>query len=166
MDKPVVITEDRYGAPIDAALQYCGGGVGLAASASPAPAGGPQIDPHGTDTTPMAPSTPAAPEFQRNAFAPGILAAIACLAGIALVGHEYYLAVQFVIAILAVIVGWFAIQAGQWWWAPVMLAIAILWNPFYPFAFSGPWWAAAHIAAAAAFLAAGATVRTRRNPTR
>ncbi|GAA3212763.1 DUF6804 family protein [Microbacterium terregens] len=110
--------------------------------------------------------TPAAPEFQRNAFAPGILAAIACLAGIALVGHPYYLAVLFIIAILAVIVGWFAIQARQWWWAPVMLAIAILWNPFYPFGFSGMWWSVAHIVAAAAFLAAGATIRIPRTPTR
>ena len=85
--------------------------------------------------------SPASPreqsQYQRNALAPAILAAAACLAGIALVGHEYYQVVRYIIAILAVIIGWFALQARQWWWVPVMLAIAILWNPLYPFEFSG-----------------------------
>ena len=108
---------------------------------------------------PTPPRTPAAP-YQRNAFAPGILAAIACLAGIALVGNEYYLAIRFIVAILAVIIGWFALQAGQWWWAPVMVVIAIVWNPLYPFEFAGPWWAGAHIAAAATFLTAGAMIKS------
>lgn len=103
-------------------------------------------------------------EYQRNAFAPGVLAAIACLAGIALIGHEYHLAILFIVAILAVIIGWFAIQARQWWWAPIMLTIAVLWNPLFPFAFSGPWWAGAHIAAAAVFLTAGAMIKTPRRP--
>jgi hypothetical protein len=106
------------------------------------------------------PQTRTPSDYQRNAFAPGILGAIACLAGIALIGHEYYLAILFVVAILAVIVGWFALQARQWWWAPAMLAIAVLWNPLYPFAFVGPWWVGAHIAAAAVFLIAGATIKT------
>lgn len=107
-------------------------------------------------------STPPTAEFQRNAFAPGILAAIACIAGIALIDSEYYLAIRFIVAILAVIIGWFAIQARQWWWAPVMLAIAILWNPFSPFPFSGLWWTVGHIAAAAVFLVAGAMIKTPR----
>jgi hypothetical protein len=108
-------------------------------------------------------STPPTAEFQRNAFAPGILAAIACLAGVALIGNEYYLAIRFIVAILAVIVGWFAIQARQWWWVPVMLAIAIIWNPLYPFVFTGLWWTAAHIAAAAVFVVAGAMIKTPRS---
>lgn len=98
--------------------------------------------------------------YQRNAFAPSILAAIACLAGISLLSHPYYEYVRYVIAILAIIIGWFAIRAGQWWWAPVMLAITVLWNPLFPFAFAGPWWVAAHIVAAALFLAAGASIKT------
>jgi hypothetical protein len=100
--------------------------------------------------------------FQRNAFAPGILAAIVCLAGIALLTHEYYLGVRFVVTILAVIIGWFAIQAKAWWWVPVMLAIAIVWNPVVPFAFTGEWWVAAHVIAAGLFIAAGATIKTPR----
>lgn len=112
------------------------------------------------------PSTRTPSEFQRNAFAPSILAAIACLAGIALIGHEYYLAIRFIIAILAVIIGWFAVQARQWWWVPVMLAIAVVWNPLYPFTLTGPWWVGAHIAAAAVFLVAGAMIKTPRAPAR
>ncbi|MCR2793847.1 hypothetical protein NQ156_12305 [Microbacterium sp. zg.Y625] len=108
------------------------------------------------------PQTRAAPEYQRNALAPAILAAIACVAGIALLSHEYYLAIRFIVAILAVIIGWFALQARQWWWMPVMLAIAIVWNPLYPFEFAGPWWVAAHVIAAAVFLAAGALIRSPR----
>lgn len=107
-------------------------------------------------------TTPPAVEYQRNALAPGILAAIACIAGIALIGHEYYTAIRFIVAILAVIIGWFAIQARQWWWAPVMLAIAVVWNPLYPFEFSGEWWTGAHIVAAAVFLTAGAMIRSPR----
>ena len=79
-------------------------------------------------------------------------------------GHEYYLAIRFIVTILAIIIGWFAVQAHQWWWVPVMLAIAILWNPLYPFSFSGPVWDGAHIVTAAVFLAAGATIKTPRQP--
>lgn len=104
------------------------------------------------------------PAYQRNALAPGILAAIVCIAGLALIGQEFYLGVRFIVAILAVIIGWFALQARQWWWAPIMLAIAVVWNPLYPFDFSGPWWFGAHIAAAATFLAAGALILTPREP--
>jgi len=103
-------------------------------------------------------------EYQRNAFVPSILAAIACLAGVSLLIHDYYFAVRFVVAILALIVAWFAIRAKQWWWAPVMLAIAIAWNPIYPFGFAGPWWVGAHVVAAATFIAAGALIRTVRDP--
>ncbi|WP_457101277.1 DUF6804 family protein [Microbacterium sp. P5_E9] len=114
----------------------------------------------------MSPAPPREPsQYQRNALAPAILAAVACLAGIALVGHEYYQVVRYIIAILAVIIGWFALQARQWWWVPVMVAIAILWNPLYPFEFSGTVWDGAHIVAAAAFLAAGATIKTPRQTT-
>ena len=114
----------------------------------------------------MPSSAPPAPAgFQRNAFAPGILAAIVCLAGIPLIGGEYDLAIRFVVAILALIVGWFAVQARQWWWAPVMLTIAVLWNPLFPFPFTGPWWAGAHIAAAAVFIVAGALIKSPRRAT-
>ena len=109
------------------------------------------------------PPTPkAAAAYQRNALAPGILAAIALIAGIALVGQDYYLAVRFIVAILAVIIGWFAIQAGQWWWAPVMLAVAVIWNPVYPVSIAGEWLVGAHIIGAAICLVAGAMIKFRR----
>ncbi|MFL2002039.1 DUF6804 family protein [Microbacterium sp. A1-JK] len=101
-------------------------------------------------------------EFQRNAFAPGVLAAVVLLAGIALIDQEFYLAVRFIVAILAVIIGWFALQARQWWWAPVMLAITIAWNPVYPLPVSGQGWMAAHIAAAGVCVVAGSMIKTRR----
>lgn len=110
------------------------------------------------------PQKPTPSVYQRNAFAPAILAAIACLTGIALTGHEYYLAILFIVSILAIIIGWFAIQAKQWWWAPIMLTIAVVWNPLYPLPFTGPWWAGAHIAAAAVFLTAGAMIKAIRHP--
>ncbi|MGZ0712728.1 DUF6804 family protein (plasmid) [Coraliomargarita sp. W4R53] len=103
-----------------------------------------------------------APSYIRNALAPGILAAIACLAGTALLGHEYYLVIRFIITILAIIIGWYAVQARQWWWVPVMLAIAVVWNPLFPFLLSGPWWTAAHIVAAGLFVAAGAAIKVPR----
>lgn len=108
------------------------------------------------------PQTRTLPEYQRNAFAPGILAAAALLAGIALIGNEYYLAIRFIVAILAVIIGWFALQARQWWWVPVMLVIAVVWNPLYPFTFTGPWWSGAHVLAAATCIAAGAMIKSPR----
>ena len=64
--------------------------------------------------------------------------------------------------ILAVIVLWFAVQARQWWWVPVFAAIAVIWNPVFPFPFSGPVWIAAQPAAAIVFLVAGATIKTPR----
>ncbi len=103
-------------------------------------------------------------EYQRNAFAPAILAAIVCLAGIALIDHEYYFEVRYIITILAVIIGWFALQARQWWWVPAMLAIAVLWNPLYLFEFEGPQWAGAHVTVAGVFLAAGILIKTPRKP--
>ena len=101
-------------------------------------------------------------KFQRNAFAPAVLAAIVLLAGIALVDQEFYLAVRFIVAILAVIIGWFALQARQWWWALPMLAIAVAWNPVYPLPLNGPGWIAAHIIAAGVCVVAGALIKTPR----
>lgn len=99
-------------------------------------------------------------QVQRNALAPGLLAAIALFLAPLLIGGEWFLLIRFVVAILAVIVAWFAWQARQWWWVPVFAAIAVLWNPIFPFEFSGPVWIAAQPIAAVVFLVAGATIRT------
>lgn len=101
-------------------------------------------------------------EYQRNALAPGILAAIACIAGIGIIGLAFGLAIHFIVTILAIIIGWFAFQARMWWWIPIMLVIAVVWNPVFPFALTGAWGLAAHIVAAATFVAAGAMIKTPR----
>ncbi|MFB7892431.1 DUF6804 family protein [Microbacterium sp. NPDC056044] len=101
--------------------------------------------------------------YQRNAFAPSLIAAIALFLAPLLIGGDWFLLIRFVVAILAVIVAWFAFQARHWWWIPVFVAIAVLWNPIFPFAFDGPVWTAAQPVAAVVFLVAGATIRTPRS---
>ncbi|WP_106816865.1 DUF6804 family protein [Microbacterium timonense] len=102
------------------------------------------------------------PQYQRNALAPGLLAAIALFLAPLLIGGEWFLLIRFVVAILALIVAWFAVQARQWWWLPVFAAIAVLWNPILPFDFTGPAWTAAQPVAAIVFLVAGATIKSPR----
>ncbi len=109
-------------------------------------------------TRPSSPRPTTPPARQRNALAPGILAAAALLAGIPLAGGEFAVYITYIVTILALIVAWFAVQARQWWWAVPMAAIAVAWNPVFPFDFAGPIWLVAHVVAAAVFLAAGALV--------
>ena len=106
-------------------------------------------------------TSPATPEFQRNAIAPGVLGAVAAFVGPALLGQDIHIVVVFAMAILAIIVAVFAGQAGHWWWIPPMAAIAIAWNPLYPFEMAGPWWIGAHVVAGLVFLTAGALVKAR-----
>jgi hypothetical protein len=102
------------------------------------------------------------PTHQRNALAPGILAAVALIVGQLLIGTDWFELMRYVIAILALIVAWFAVQAKHWWWVPVFVAIAVAWNPVLPFDFAGPVWVGAHWAAALAFIAAGALIKSPR----
>lgn len=106
------------------------------------------------------PHTP--PSRQRNALVPGVLTAAALLAGIPLIAGPWAIVICFVVAILALIMAWFAIQAKQWWWAAPMVIIAVLWNPVYPFGFIGPWWLSAHVAAAVVVVTAGTLISTPR----
>ena len=100
--------------------------------------------------------------YQRNAFAPSLLAAAALFVAPALMGNDWFLAVLFLTAILGVIVAWFAVQARQWWWLPVFAVIVVIWNPVFPFPFAGPVWTAAQPAAAVVFRVAGALIKVRR----
>lgn len=100
--------------------------------------------------------------FQRNALAPGLIAAAMLFVAPLLMGGDWFLLVRFVTAILALIVAWFAVRARQWWWVPVFAAIAVIWNPVFPFPFSGPVWTAAQPAAAVVFLVAGALIKVTR----
>ncbi|MBY6062617.1 MULTISPECIES: DUF6804 family protein [Microbacterium] len=100
--------------------------------------------------------------FQRNALAPGLLAAAVLFTAPLWTNGGLFQVVLFVTAILAAIVAWFAGQARQWWWIPVFVAVLVLWNPVVPFPFTGPVWAAAQPAAAIVFLVAGALIKVRR----
>ncbi|QEO10306.1 DUF6804 family protein [Protaetiibacter larvae] len=102
--------------------------------------------------------------FRRLALAPGLLAAVVLFVGIALVGQDAFVYVSWGVAVLALIVLVFAIQARHWWWVPVFAAIAVLWNPVVPFGFDGPLWLGAQYVAIIAFIAAGVLVKVKVAP--
>lgn len=97
--------------------------------------------------------------FRRTALVPGLLAAIVALAGAALIDSDSFLIVCYVLAILALIIAWFSFQARKWWWLPILMAIAVLWNPVFPFEFAGPWWLAAQYLAALGFIIVAVVVK-------
>ncbi|MEW2012755.1 MULTISPECIES: DUF6804 family protein [Microbacterium] len=100
--------------------------------------------------------------YQRNALAPALIAAAVLFLAPTLQDSDWFAIVRFVVAILAAIAAWFAFQARQWWWIPVLATIVVLWNPILPFPFSGPVWSAAQPVAAVAFLIAGSLIKVRR----
>ena len=100
-----------------------------------------------------------APTVRRLALAPGLLAAIVLIAGFALIGGTGFIIIRYVVAILALIIGYFAFQAKQWWWLPLMLAIAVIWNPVLPFGFSGIYWYGAQYLAILVFILAAILIK-------
>ena len=100
--------------------------------------------------------------MQRNALAPGILAAVVLLMTPLMIESEWFTVVRYVVTILAAIVGWFAVQARHWWWLIAFVPIVVLWNPVWPFDFSGQLWLGAQFVAALACIAAGLLIRTPR----
>lgn len=99
------------------------------------------------------------PGWRRLALAPGLIAAVVLFVGIALIGQDAFVYVSWGVAVLALIVMVFAIQARQWWWLPVFAAVAVLWNPVLPFGFDGGLWLGAQYLAIAAFIAAGILIK-------
>ncbi|GAA1534825.1 membrane protein YdbS with pleckstrin-like domain [Microbacterium ginsengiterrae] len=102
------------------------------------------------------------PQTQRNALAPGLLAAIALFLSPLFTQGLVETIILFVVAILALIVAWFAWQARQWWWTVVFAAVAVVWNPVYPFGFDGWIWTGAQFVAALVFIAAGILIKNDR----
>lgn len=100
-----------------------------------------------------------APSYQRNALLPGFIALATLIVAVAFVGSDWFTVFRFVVSILALIVAWFAVQARHWWWVPVFVAIAVLWNPVCPFPFSGIFWILAQPIAGSTFLLAGILIR-------
>lgn len=98
--------------------------------------------------------------FRRLALAPALLAAVVLLAGIVLIGSEAYLAIRFAVAILALVIGWFALQARHWWWIPPLLAIAVVWNPVLPLELEGDLWLGAHYVAILVLVLVGVLTRS------
>ncbi|NQX11472.1 hypothetical protein HQQ80_07535 [Microbacteriaceae bacterium VKM Ac-2855] len=97
--------------------------------------------------------------FGRMALAPGILAAVILLAGLALVGSEAFVWIQYPIAILAAIVGWFAIQGRAYWWLLGLVPILVLWNPVVPIELSDTVQYSLQIAAIGVFIPAGLMIK-------
>ncbi|MET0714241.1 MAG: DUF6804 family protein [Mycetocola sp.] len=108
---------------------------------------------------------PALPDFTRPALAPGILAAIVLFVGVALIDSSWFIVVRFVVAILAVIIAWFAIQAHKWWWLVVLVPIVVLWNPVFPLGLTGTGWMSAQLIAPIFLVAAGIMITVPRSET-
>jgi hypothetical protein len=103
--------------------------------------------------------TPAEPTFSRSALAPGLLGAIALLAGLALLDSDGFIVIRYIVSILAIIVCVFVIQAKSWWWLIGLVPIAILWNPVFVIELHGQGWVSAQFIAAIVFIIVG--VRTK-----
>jgi hypothetical protein len=101
----------------------------------------------------------AQPAVHRAALAPGILGAIVLVGGLALIGGEWYLYVQYAVSILALILCVFAGQAKMWWWFAALIPIAVIWNPVWPIAFPDLALRLLHLAGAVAFVAVAVTVK-------
>lgn len=102
----------------------------------------------------------APPELIRPGLLPSLVAAVALVVGLTVLESGLFLAVRFIVCILALVVVTFAVQARKWLWLIPLAAIAVVWNPAWPLEFEGTGWAATQILGAAAFLAVGAFLRT------
>ncbi len=97
---------------------------------------------------------------RRTAIIPAVLAAIALLAGLALLDSEGFIVIRFAVSILALVVAVFAWQAKQWWWLIVLVPIAVLWNPAFPIDLGNDTlWLALQYVAAIVFLICGFFIR-------
>ena len=103
--------------------------------------------------------TPAEPTFTRSALAPGLLGAIALLAGLALLDVDSFVIIRYIVSILALIICVFVIQAKTWWWLIGLVPIAVLWNPIVIIELHGQGWVSAQFIAALLFIIIG--VRTK-----
>ena len=101
------------------------------------------------------------PVARRLALAPGLLAAIVLLVGLALIETDAFTVIRYAVAILALICAWFAVQARHWWWIPPLVAIAVLWNPVLPIPVPGLLWTGSQYVAAIVFVVAGVLIKVR-----
>jgi hypothetical protein len=99
-------------------------------------------------------------EFSRAAIGPGLLGAIALLAGLALIGSSWFIGVQFAACLFACILCVIAVQAKAWWWLIGLVPVVVLWNPVFPLTLEAQWWRLAGIVGAAVLVAAGLFIRS------
>ncbi|MBB5641673.1 DUF6804 family protein [Cryobacterium roopkundense] len=85
--------------------------------------------------------TAAATTFTRSDLAPGMLAALTLLAGLALLASDGFTIIRSFVSILALILCVFVIQAKTWWWLIALAPIAVLWNPVAVIPWEGQGWA-------------------------
>lgn len=95
------------------------------------------------------------PGYRRLALAPGLIAVLALLIGVMILDDGPSLVIRYIATIFAAIVAVFAVQAAQWWWLPLLAAIAVLWNPVWVVDVPAPWWQGAQYVAILVFLVAG-----------
>jgi K+-sensing histidine kinase KdpD len=103
--------------------------------------------------------TPTAPAFTRPALAPGLLAAIALLAGTALLDSDVFTVFRYVVSIFALIVLVFAYRGKAWWALPLLAAVAVLWNPVFVVPVQAELWQGLQFVAAALMIAVGVLVK-------
>ena len=99
--------------------------------------------------------TPAEPTFTRPALAPGLLGAIALLAGLALLDVDSFVIIRYIVSILALIICVFVIQAKSWWWLLGLVPIVVMWNPIVVLELHGQGWVSAQFVAALLFIVIG-----------
>jgi hypothetical protein len=101
------------------------------------------------------------PPFTRPALTPGLLGAVALMAFIAVIDNsDWFTIARYVVSILALIMCVFAGQGKQWWWIIPLGAIAVFWNPVWPFeGVDDLVWVFAHILGAAVFVASGLLIK-------
>jgi hypothetical protein len=103
--------------------------------------------------------TPQKAAFLRPALAPGLLAAIALVAGVVLIDSTIFIGFRYVIAILALIVLVFAYRGRGWIYLPFLAAIAVFWNPVYIIPLTGQLWQGMQFVAALVFVVVGIRIK-------
>lgn len=103
--------------------------------------------------------TPTAPAYTRPALAPGLLGAVALVVGVVLIDSGLFIGFRYVVSILALIMLVFAVRGRAWWAAPLLAAVAVIWNPVVVIPIEGQPWAALQFVAAAVFIAVGILVK-------
>jgi hypothetical protein len=88
-----------------------------------------------------------------------VLGGIVLLASLALISSDWYIWVQFAVAILALIMCVFAVQGKAYWWLIGLVPVAIVFNPVWPLPIDDLWMRLASLASTVVFIAAGVTIK-------